>query len=145
MTEYWTESLYSGITLNWYHKAGIMDISMPGYVKEAIHKFQLPTPSRPHNFPHQWNHPNYGSTAPKLSHQAPESPKLAPPESNTVQQVVSNFLYYARTVDPIILVALNSIAVNNMTAQKQTLKQSLRCSTMHPCTLKPSQYTKQAV
>ena len=31
--------LHSGITLNWEYKAGILDISMPGYVKEAIHKF----------------------------------------------------------------------------------------------------------
>ena len=54
--------------------------------------------------------PNYGSTAPQLTRQAPELPKLAPPEANTVQQVVGNFLYYARAVDPTMLVALNSIA-----------------------------------
>ena len=40
-------SLYSGITLNWDYKSGILDISMPGYVKEALHKFQHPTPSLP--------------------------------------------------------------------------------------------------
>ena len=72
--------------------------------------FQHPTPSQTQNSPHQWNPPNYGSTAPQLAHQAPESPKLSPPEANTVQQVVGTFLYYAYTVDPTMLVAVNSIA-----------------------------------
>ena len=82
---------------------------MPGYVKEELHKFQHPTPSRPQHSPHQWNPPNYGPTEPQLTHQAPESPKLAPPEANTVQQVVGTFLYYARAVDPTMLVAFNNI------------------------------------
>ena len=110
ITQDWTESLYSGITLNWDYEAGILDISIPGYVKEALHKFQQPTLSLPHQLPHQLNPPNYGSTAPQLAHQAPESPKLSPPEAITVQQVVGNFLYYARAVDTTILVAMNSIS-----------------------------------
>ena len=84
---------------------------MPLYVKEALHKFHHPTPSQPQHSPHPCNPPNYGSTAPQLAHQAPVSPNLAPPESNTVQQVVGTFLYYVRAVDPTILVDLNSIAI----------------------------------
>ena len=76
-----------------------------------IHKFQHPNSSLPLHSPHQWNPPNYGSTAPQLAHQAPESPKLSPPEANTVQQVVGTFMYHARAVNTTILVALNSIAV----------------------------------
>ena len=81
---------------------------MPEYVKEALHKFQHPTPSQPQNSPHQWNPPNYGSTAQQLEHQAPEFTKLSPTEANTVQEVVDNFIYYAREVNPTMLVALNS-------------------------------------
>ena len=110
ITQDWTGSLYSGITLNWDYKAGILDISMPVYVKEALQKFQHPTPSRTQHPPHQWNPPECGSTAPQLTHQAPESTKLAPLEANTVQKVVGNFLYYARAVDLTIIVALNTIA-----------------------------------
>ena len=33
ITQDWTGSLYSGITLNWGYKSGILDISMPGYLK----------------------------------------------------------------------------------------------------------------
>ena len=87
ITQDWTGSLYSGITLNWDYKAGIMDISIPWYLKEALHKFHNPTPSQHHHSPHQCNPPNYSSTATQLAHQSPESPKLALPESNTVQQM----------------------------------------------------------
>ena len=79
-----------------------------------------PNPSRPQHYQHQCNPPNYGSTAPQLAHQAPESPKLAPPEANTVQQVVGNFLYYARTFDPTMLVALNKIAAEQATSTEAT-------------------------
>ena len=83
---------------------------MPWYVKEALQKLQHPAPSLPHHSPHQLNPPNYGSTAPQMSHQAPEFTKLVLPKSNTVQQVVGNFLYYARAFDPTMPVALNSIS-----------------------------------
>ena len=73
----------------------------------------LPTPMEP---------PNYGSTAPQLSHQAPESLKLSLPESNTVKQAVGNFLYYARTVDTTMLVALNSITAEQANSIESTAK-----------------------
>ena len=71
ITQYWTRGLYSGITLNWDYKAGILDISMPVYVNEALHKFHHPTPSRPQHSPHQCNPPNYLSTSPQLAHKSP--------------------------------------------------------------------------
>ena len=95
---------------------------MSGYVKEAIHKFQHPTPSRPQQYPHQCNPPNYGFTEPKLAHKYPESAKLAPPEDNKVKQVVGNFLYYARAVDPPMLVDLNSIASEQAKSTEATAK-----------------------
>ena len=55
ITQNWTWSLYSDITLNWDFKAGIMDIYMKGYAKEAFHKFQHSTTIRPHHSPHKWN------------------------------------------------------------------------------------------
>ena len=110
ITQEWNGSLYSGITLNWDYKAGILDIYMPVYVKESLHKFHHPTPSWPHHSPHQWNPPNNESTAPQMAHQDPESSKLAPTESNTMQQVVGTFLYYVRAIDPTILVDLNIIS-----------------------------------
>jgi hypothetical protein len=43
----WTGGLYYGITLNWYYVNKHVDLSMPGYIKDALHKFQHPLPKRP--------------------------------------------------------------------------------------------------
>ena len=106
---------------------------MPGYVKETLHKFQHPTLSRPQHSPYQRNPPNYGSTSPNLAPKAPESPKKAPPEVKTVQQVVVMFLYYARAVDPTMLLALNSIAseqANSTEATDKSVTQLLNYAAM---------------
>ena len=107
---------------------------MPGYVNEALHKFQHLTPSQPQQSSHQWNPPNYGSTEPKLAHQAPESPKLAPPEASKVQQLVGTFLYYACAVDPTMLVELNSIdakQANSIEATAKAANQLLNYAATH--------------
>jgi hypothetical protein len=43
----WTGGLYCGITINWDYANKHVDISMPGYIKDALHKFQHPLPKRP--------------------------------------------------------------------------------------------------
>ena len=53
--------------------------------------------------------PDYGPTAPQMPHQARELPKIPPPEVKTVQQVLGTFPFYARTVNPTMLVELNCI------------------------------------
>ena len=89
--------------MNWDYKDSILDIYMPGYVKEEIHNFHHPTKVQPQYHPHQWNPPNYGSTEPQIAHQAPESLNLSPLKPNTVQHVVRNFLYYAHSFEPTML------------------------------------------
>ena len=48
----WTGSLYCSLTINWDYDKRICDISMPTYIKEALHKFQHPAPSCPQDSPH---------------------------------------------------------------------------------------------
>ena len=110
VTKDWTGGIYCRIKLKCNHKARQLDISIPGYVKDALHKFQHPAPTRPQHTPHQWAAPKYGSTDPQMAHSTDDSPALNPYEANTVHQVVGAFLYHARAVDPTILVALNKIA-----------------------------------
>ena len=50
--QYWKGGLYCGITLKWDYKSRQLDISITGYVKDGLHKFQYPTPTRPHHSPH---------------------------------------------------------------------------------------------
>ena len=68
VTQDWTRGLYCGIFLKWYYKAQQLDISMQGYTKDAIQKLQHPTSTRPQHSPYQWTAPNYGSTAPQMTH-----------------------------------------------------------------------------
>ena len=122
VTQDWTGGLYCGIKLKWDYKTRQQEISMPGYVKDALHKFQHPTPTRPQHSPQQWTVPKYRSTAPQLAHPEDESPALNPEEENTVQQVVGKLFYYARAVYPTMLVSLNTIASQQSKSIQETEK-----------------------
>ena len=48
----WKLTLFCGLTLNWNYTAGWVDVSMPGYVASALHKFQHPPPTKKQDAPH---------------------------------------------------------------------------------------------
>ena len=77
-TQDWIGVLYWGITLKWDYKARQLDISIPGYVKDALQKFQHPNSTRPQNSLHQWKAPKYGYTVPQLAHPTYHYPILNP-------------------------------------------------------------------
>ena len=85
---------------------------------------QVPEPSSipPTSLPHKWNTQNYGSTSPQISHQELEISALSPPESNTLQQVLGNFLYCTREVDTTMMVSLNRIALEQANSTQATDK-----------------------
>jgi hypothetical protein len=56
----WTGGLYCGIILKGDYENKHVDLSMPGYIKDALHKYQHPMPKRPQYAPHNWNFPAYG-------------------------------------------------------------------------------------
>jgi hypothetical protein len=57
----WTGSAYCGLKLDWDYIKGTVDLSIHGYIKAALHKYQHPAPTRPEHAPHQWNTPVYGA------------------------------------------------------------------------------------
>jgi hypothetical protein len=59
VSKYWTGGLYCGITLKWDYEKQHVDLSVPGYIKDALHKFQHPMPKRPQYYSHNWNVPAY--------------------------------------------------------------------------------------
>ena len=75
----WTGSLYCGLTINWDYNKRICDISIPTYIREALHKFQHPAPSRPQDNPHAWNQPVYDAAVQYADQ--PNNPPLLPPKS----------------------------------------------------------------
>ena len=105
----WTGSLYCGLTIKWNYDKSICDISMHTYIQEAFHKFQHPAPSRPQDAPHAWNQPIYGAVV-QYSDQPNDSPLLPSKSINLVQQIIGTLLYYAISIDPTMLVAIDAIA-----------------------------------
>jgi hypothetical protein len=47
ITTDWEGTVYSGITLDWDYKKRTCDISMPGYIKNVLNKFQHDAPRTP--------------------------------------------------------------------------------------------------
>jgi hypothetical protein len=94
---------------------------MPGYIKDALHKFQHPLPKRPQYAPHNWTVPAYGQRI-----QYEPLPDAAPPatsaEITRSQAIVGTLLYNARVVDPTLLVPLSALTSHLSTATETTIK-----------------------
>jgi hypothetical protein len=103
----WYGALYYGVKLTWYYAARIVDLSMPGYIAAVLHSFQHP-PARPQHAPYKMQPIKYGA---KVQFTAPEdtSTPLTDTEKLKLQQVSVCILYYARAVDPTMLVALSNL------------------------------------
>jgi hypothetical protein len=107
--------------MKWNDMSKHVNLSMPGYIKDALHKFQHPLPKRPQYAPRDWTVPTYGERI-----QYAPLPDAAPPatseEITSAQAVVGNLLYSARAVDPTLLVPLSALASQLSTATTTTIK-----------------------
>jgi hypothetical protein len=105
IVEYWKGSLYCGITLDWNYAQRYVDIDMSKYVRQQLVRYAHPTPAKPQHCPYTLNPITYG-----MDNQAPtpqgDSPLLDAAGKKSIQQIVGSFLYYARAVNPTILMAL---------------------------------------
>ena len=115
----WAGTLYLGLTLKWDYKNHTVDISMPGYITEALHKFQHPKPKRRQDAPHSWTKPTYGASV-QYADDLDDSPALPAKSITLVQKIVGTLLYYAMAVDPTMLVALGTIASTQSKATTKT-------------------------
>jgi hypothetical protein len=92
---------------------------MPGYIRAALHKYQHPAPARPEHAPHRWNPPIYGAKTQFVSDPTP-SPALSDKDVNTLQQLTVTLLYYARAVDPTLIMSINVLASEQSKATEVT-------------------------
>jgi hypothetical protein len=118
LTTDWARTVYSGMTLKWDYKRRTCDISMPGYVSNVLSKFQHDTPKHPQHTPSRYVTPVYGAKtqyAPK-----DETPPLTAKQCLTIQNVTVPVFYYARAVDPHVLMSLNDIATEQTKATEKT-------------------------
>jgi hypothetical protein len=105
----WNGGAYCGLTLDWDYKKCTVDLSMPGYIKAALHKYQHPAPARPEHAPHTWNPPIYGAKT-QFVNDKTTSPALSDKDVNKLQQLTGTLLYYARAVDQTLIMPINVLA-----------------------------------
>ena len=94
-------------------------MSIPGYISRALARFKTTLPTRPQHLLHACIPIHYGKAF-QLTNPINVSPLLTPPEIREIQNTVDVLLYYARTVDSILLVALNTIGSQQSKATKKT-------------------------
>ena len=126
--------LYCGITLEWDYDKRTLDISMPGYVKKQLIKYNHPTPKSPQHCPWSPQPIHYGS---KTQEPIPpdKSPELEKDGVKLIQQVVGSFLYYCRATDTTIPEALSELSQQQTKATENTLqrcRQFLDYMATHP-------------
>jgi hypothetical protein len=105
----WTGSTYCGLKLDWDYKNKYVDLSMPGYIKADLNTLQHPTPPRPDNATHICNPPVYGAKTQYIEAQRDSSP-LTQKDVIRIQQLAGTLLYYARAVDPTLILPVNVLA-----------------------------------
>jgi hypothetical protein len=105
--------------LDWDYKKKTVDLSMPGYIVNALHKIQHKTPDRPQHAPYPARTPHYGSKV-QLTPEILDSPVITPQGKKRIQQVVGALLYYDRAIDSTITRAISSLASQQATATEDT-------------------------
>jgi hypothetical protein len=118
LTTDWTATVYSGMTLKWDYKNRSCDISMPGYVSNVLSEFQHDAPKHPQHTPSRYVTPVYGAKTQYNTRD--ETPPLTAQQYLTIQKITGSVLYYARTVDPTVLMPLNDIATDQTKATEKT-------------------------
>jgi hypothetical protein len=118
LTTDWAETVYSGMTLKWDYKNRRCDISMPGYVSNVLSKFQHDAHKHPQHTPSRYVTPVYGAKPQYATKD--ETPPLTAKQCITIQKVTGSVLYYARAVDPTVLMPPNDIATEQTKATEKT-------------------------
>jgi hypothetical protein len=91
---------------------------MPGYVSNVLSKFQHDSPNHPQHTPSRYITPVNGSKTQYATED--ETPRLTAHQCTTIQKVTGSVLYYARAVDPTILMSFNDITMEQTKATEKT-------------------------
>jgi len=128
-----TGANYCGLSLLWNYKDRTLEMSMPKYIPSLLEHLQF-TPNSPEHSPHTHTLPVYGQKVQYATNDKP-MPILPKKESKRIQQIIGSLLYYARAVDPTLLVALGTLASQQNTPTETTataITQILNYVATHP-------------
>ncbi len=138
LTTDWTGDLYCGIVrLKWDYKQRTLDISMLGYIQKQLQKYKhaSPPPPRPQHCPYAPMPKQYDGSEAQCPLPPGKSLLLSDKDIEHVQWVIRSILYYARTVNLTVLMALSTIASKQAKGTENTVlktKQLLDYLAMHP-------------
>jgi hypothetical protein len=134
LTKDWDGNLYCGICLKWDYKACTLDISMQGYIIKQLQKYKHASLPKPQHCPYAPQPKQFASEA-----QCPLPPNTSPLLSNAdikhIQRIIGIILYYIRAVDLTVLMALSTIASEQLRGTEFTMtktKQLLDYLATHP-------------
>ena len=126
---------YVGIHLKWNYQERSVQLSMDGYVAQALRKFQHLTPKNRYHAPSHCETPRYGAKVQYAKVDATEP--LGGEQVQFIQKVVGKLLYYARAVDPTMLHAINDISLSTSKGTEATMRATvhlLNYAATHPDT-----------
>jgi hypothetical protein len=84
----WSGTLYCGLNLAWNYEKGYVDVSMDGYVKRALKRFNhVPTSTRTQHAPHPWQAPVYGRKTAQQPTISSNAPLLDKPSIRRIQAI----------------------------------------------------------
>ena len=115
-------TFYIGIHLDWKYVHRTVTFSMPNYVRKDLHRFQNINRFGREYSPHICAPIKYGQKV-QYSYLLDAAEYLSEKETNLVQQLCGNFLYYAIAIDNTILPALSDISSEQYKSKKKTAKQ----------------------
>ena len=121
ITEDWEVKRYLVLNFDWNYDTRSVHLSMPNYIPEALKRFKRENPKLWQGSPHQHTVPNYGAKQ-QFSETDSDEPVLGNKAKKYIQQVLGTFLYYARAVNPTMLVALSAITSEQASPTRATMK-----------------------
>jgi hypothetical protein len=125
LTKDWMGNLYCGITLDWDYNNRTVDILMPGYIKKKLQEYNHVRLKKIQTCPYTPAPKQFGSEAQRPL-PADNSPPLNKKRIKRVQHIVGSILYYARTVDMMVSLALSMIAIDQTKATKKTMAKCMQ-------------------
>jgi hypothetical protein len=106
------------MTLKWDYKNRTCNISMHGYVSNLLSRLQHDTPKNPQHTPSRYVTPVYVAKTQYATRD--DTPPLTAKQCLTIKKITGSVLFYARTVNPTVLMPLNDIATEQTKATEKT-------------------------
>jgi hypothetical protein len=108
---------------------------MPGYVSNILSKIKHDAPNHPQHTPSRYVTPVYGAKTQYATKD--ETPPLTTQQCLTIQKAIGSVLYYARAVDPTVLMQLNEIATEQTKASEKHKPPRINCYIIWPLARTP--------